>query len=57
MLKEFQKKFFVSEISNLKLSLLKTGYFSSVANALTSSLRILHVKKRDFFQDNVISSD
>ena len=57
MLKEFQKKFFVSEISSLKLSLLKTGYFSSVANVLTSSLRILHVKKRDFFQDNVISSD
>ena len=36
----------------VKLLLLRTGYFSSVANVLTSSTKIWHVNKRDFFQLN-----
>ena len=39
-------------IGIVKLSLLRTGYFSSVANVLTSSSKILHVNKRDIFQLN-----
>ena len=35
-------------IGIVKLSLLRTGYFSSAANVLTSSPKILHVNKRDF---------
>ena len=34
----------------LKLSLLTTAYFSSQANRLTSSPKISHVNKRDFFE-------
>ena len=41
----------------VKLSLLRTGYFSSVANVLTSSPKIWHVKKKDFFQLNLLGSD
>ena len=41
----------------VKLSLLRTGYFSSVANVLTSSPKIWHVNKRDFFQLNWLGSD
>ena len=37
-------------IAILKLSLLRTGYFSSAANMLTSSHKILRGNKRDFFQ-------
>ena len=37
-------------IGIVKLSLLRTQYFSSAANVLTSSPKILHVNKRDFFQ-------
>ena len=37
-------------IGIVKLSLLRTGYFSSAANVLTSSPKIWHVNKRDFFQ-------
>ena len=33
-------------------SLLRTGYFSSAANVLRSSPKVLHVNKRDFFQLN-----
>ena len=44
-------------IGILKLSLLRTGYFSSVANVLTSSPKIWHVNKRDFFQLNWLGSD
>ena len=36
----------------VKLSLLRTGYFSSAANALKSSLKIWHVYKRDVSQLN-----
>ena len=36
-------------ISLSKLSLLSTGYFSSADNVLTSSPKIFHVSKRDFF--------
>ena len=39
-------------IGIVKLSLLRTRYFSSPANVLTSSPKILHVNKRDFFQLN-----
>ena len=44
-------------IGIVKLSLLRTGYFSSVANVLTSSPKIWHVNKRDFLQLNCLSSD
>ena len=40
----------------LKFSHLRRGYFSSAANVLTSSPKILHVNKRDFFQLNSLSS-
>ena len=41
----------------VKLPLLRTGYFSLAANVLTSSTKIWHVNKRDFFQLNWIGSD
>ena len=44
-------------IGIVKLSLLRTGYFSSAANVLTSSPKILHVNKRDVFQLNWLGSD
>ena len=40
-----------------KLSLLRTGYFSSAANLLTRSPRIWSVKNRDFFQFKWLGSD
>ena len=43
-------------IGIVKLSLLRTGYFSSAANVLTSSPKIWHVKNRDFFQLNWLGS-
>ena len=44
-------------IGIVKFSLLRTGYFSSAANVLTSSPKIWHVNKRDFFQLNWLDSD
>ena len=44
-------------IGVVKLSLLRTGYFSSAANVLTSSTKILHVNKREFFQLHWLGSD
>ena len=44
-------------IGIVKLSLLRTGYFSSAANVLTSSPKISHVNQRDFFQINWLGSD
>ena len=44
-------------IGIVKLSLLTTGYFSSAANVLTSSPKILHINKRDFFQFNGLGKD
>ena len=44
-------------IGIVKLSLLRTGYFSSAANVLTSSPKIWHVNKRDFFQLHWFGSD
>ena len=38
-------------------SLLRTGYFSSTTNVLTSSPKIWHVNKRDFFQLSWLGSD
>ena len=40
----------------VKSSLLRTGYFSSAGNVLTSSPKILHVNKGDFFQLNWFGS-
>ena len=39
-------------IAIVRFPLLRTGYFSSTANVLTSSSKILHVNIRDFFQLN-----
>ena len=44
-------------IDIVKLSLLRTGYFSLAANVLTSSPKILHVNKRDLFQLYSFGSD
>ena len=44
-------------IGILTLSLLRTGYFSSAANVLTSSLKIWHDNKWVFFQLNSLASD
>ena len=44
-------------IGIVNLSLLSTGYFSSAPNVLTSSRKILHVNKRDFFQLKCLDSD
>ena len=44
-------------IGTVQFSLLRTGYFSSSANVLTSSTKILHVNKRDFFQIHRLGSD
>ena len=44
-------------IGIVKLSLLRTGYFSSAANVLTSSPKIWHVNKRDVFQLNWLRSN
>ena len=44
-------------IGIVKLSLLRTGYFSSAANVLTSSPKIWHVNKRDFFEQDFLASD
>ena len=40
----------------VKLFVLRTGYFLSAVNVLTSSTKILHVNKRDFFQLNWLGS-
>ena len=56
MQQKFQKNYFFSvnsiRIDIVKFSLLRTGYFSSAANVLTSNPKIWHVKNRDFFQLN-----
>ena len=44
-------------IGIVKLSLLRTGYFSSAANVLTSSPKTWHVKKQLFFEHNFVASD
>ena len=44
-------------ISIVKFSLLRAGYFSSVANVLTNSPKIWHVNMRDFLQHNFHASD
>ena len=55
--KNWEKHFCFSDnciwIGIVKLSLLRTGYFSAVANVLTCNPKIFHVNKRDFF--NLIS--
>ena len=44
-------------IGIVKLFLLRTRYFSAAANVLTSSPKICHVNKMDFFEHNVLTSD
>ena len=44
-------------IGIVKLSLVRTGYFSSAANGLTSNAKTWHVNNRDFFQTNCRGSD
>ena len=48
----FQQRFVT-----FKLSLLRTGLLSSTSNVLTSSTKIWHVNKRDFFEQNFLASD
>ena len=59
--KNWEKVFFCRDnyiwIGIVKFSLLRTGYFSSAANVLTSSPKNLHVNNRDSFQLNWIRSD
>ena len=56
MQEKIEKKFLFFQdrciwIGIVKLSLLRTGYFSSAANVLTSSTKIWHANnKGDFFQ-------
>ena len=59
--KKNQRKCFVSqiiasELVSLKLSLWRTGYFSSAANVLTRSSKIRYVSKGDFFEHNFVAS-
>ena len=44
-------------IGIVKLSLWRTGHFSSAANVLASSPKIWQLKNRDFFQLNSLGSD
>ena len=44
-------------IGIVKLSLLTRGYISLVAKVLTSSAKIWHVNKRDFFEHNFHASN
>ena len=46
-----------SELVSFKWFLLRRGYFSLAANVLTSSPKIWHVNKRDFFEHNFLDSD
>ena len=59
--KNWEKMFFLWDnciwIGTVKLSLLRTGYFSSARNMLTRRPKVLHVNKADFFQLNWIESD
>ena len=61
MQQKSQTEFWFSEISIwitlIKFSLLRKGYFSSVANLLTNGPKIWHVNKRDFFEHNSHPSD
>ena len=58
--KHWGKKIFLWDnciwIGIVKLSLLRKGYFSSAANALTSRLKIWHVYNRNFLQLNILGS-
>ena len=44
-------------IGIVKLSLFRTGYFSSAANVLTNSPNNLHVNQKDFYQLNWLGND
>ena len=59
--KNWQKAFCFSDnwirIGVVKFSLWRTRSFSSAANVLTSSPKILHVNKRHFFQLNWLGGD
>ena len=59
--KKLRKSFFFRDntiwTGIVKFSLLRTGYFSSAANVLTSSSKMWHVNKRKVFQLNQFASD
>ena len=59
--KIFKKLFSFSDnyiwIGIVKLSLLRTGYFSSAANVLIRRPKIWHVKIKYFFEHNFVASD
>ena len=59
--KSWQKLFCFSDnciwIGIVKMSLFRTGYFSSVANVLTRYPQIWYVNKGDFFEKNFLASD
>ena len=59
--KKLRKSFFFWDnciwIGIVKLSLLRTEYYSLIADVLTSSPKIWHLNKRDFFQLNFLGSD
>ena len=44
-------------IGIIKLSLLRTGYFSLVADVLTSSVKIWRLNMREFYEHNFLASD
>ena len=44
-------------IDNVRLFLLRTGYFSSAANVLTSSPKICHVNRRNFSEHDFLAID
>ena len=44
-------------IGCVELSLLRIKYLSRAVNALTNSVKALHMSKRDFFQHNCLHSD
>ena len=44
-------------IGSVELSLLRREYLSSAVNVLTSSLKIFHITKKDFFQLNSLDSN
>ena len=49
MQQKIEQNFFLFEIIASELGPLNSLYFSSAANVLTSSPKILHVNNRDFF--------
>ena len=55
--KKLVSEIIASELVSLDSFYLKTGYFSSTPNVLTSSPKIYYVNKRKFFEHNFLASD